>query len=133
MSERNAAALLTRPPRANDPWAREFETRMLLGSFELGLSSEALGLYALGLNPDLREKPPFRGDAEPRDPSDLRRCLRLWERAPWTLRPWMTPVLAFWIEVVSDRYPSPQGSPAEIEEYFDLIEQVQAAQAETTR
>jgi hypothetical protein len=100
---------------------------MLLGQFELGLSSEALGLYALGLNPDLREKPPFRGPAEPRDPSDLRRCLRLWDRAPWTLKPWMTPVLAFWIEVVSDRYPNPVGTDEERAAYYDLIDRVQEA------
>jgi hypothetical protein len=115
----------SRPPRANDPWSREFETRLLLGHIGKGLSSKAMALWALGLNPDLTDD--HRFPAEPRDPSDLQRCLDTWKAAPFTLQPRMTPLMAFWIDVVSDRYPNPQGTPEQVARYYEDIELVQAA------
>ena len=41
----------------------------------------------------------------------------------------MLPLLSFWIDVVSDRYPNPHGTDAEVAAYYALIERVQGAAA----
>lgn len=100
--------------------------RIAQGTVGTGLSSKALALYGLGLNPDLRNEPPFSGKAEPRDPSDLRRCFEAFEAAPPHIQERMLPVLAEWVEAVHGRYPEPKGEPHEVEDYVRRCERVRS-------
>jgi hypothetical protein len=87
------------------------------GQVGTGLSSKALALYGVGLNPDLKDEWGF--DAEPCDPSDLRRCFEAYEAAPVMARISMQPVLVEWTRKVFDRYPEPQGTEAEVAAYME--------------
>lgn len=76
---------------------------MLLGQHATGISSRALALYALGMNPEIRRtdingglQGGWNGLAYPHDWGDYRRCVKTYEAAPRHLKKKMAPVMERW-------------------------------------
>lgn len=82
---------------------------MLLREHAKGISSKALALYALGMNPEIRRvdyhgglEQGRNGLAYPHDAGDFSRCVETYKAAPRHLKRLMKPVLDAWGQAIED-------------------------------